>query len=194
MRHFHPAQVHPLEAAAAEESPAAPTVESSPPTDQNALTAAPAVVIDPAAAHPRPAHVNVQTPAPRADEQLTDACTGAPAAAGHQTAEQLGGPPALHRGGMGGTGSEWIACDECGKWRQAAVGNVARGPWTCSVNQDPRYHCRRLCPKHHMECRLHAEQGGQRDRTCMQHVSLNEHATNMAAFSAGSTHARCHRR
>ena len=66
--------------------------------------------------------------------------TDVPAAAGHQAAEQLGGPPALHRGGMGGTGSEWIACDECGKWRQAAVGDVARGPWTCSINQDPRCH------------------------------------------------------
>lgn len=69
-----------------------------------------------------------------------DAHTAAPAAAGNQAAEQLGGPPALHRGGMGGTGSEWIACDECGKWRQAAVGDVARGPWTCSINQDPRCH------------------------------------------------------
>lgn len=48
------------------------------------------------------------------------------------------GPPALHRGGMAGTGSEWIACDECGKWRQAAVGDVARGPWTCAMNADPR--------------------------------------------------------
>jgi CW-type Zinc Finger len=95
---------------------------------------------DPAAVHQPAAYADMHAAEPHAEEQLMNTHTGAPVAAGHQAAQQLGGPPALHRGGMGGTGSEWIACDECGKWRQAAVGDVARGPWTCSINQDPRCH------------------------------------------------------
>ena len=139
----HPAQVHPPEAAGPEDSPAARDAKTSLPADQadqRALRAASADMADPMAAHPQAVRIDMQSAGPHAEEQLIDTHTDAPVLAGDQAAEQLGGPPALHRGGMGGTGSEWIACDECGKWRQAAVGDVARGPWICANNTDLRCH------------------------------------------------------
>ncbi len=54
---------------------------------------------------------------------------------------QFLGPPALHKGSLGSGGMEWIMCDECNKWRQAATGTVARGPWECTMNKDPRCAC-----------------------------------------------------
>ena len=160
-----PAQVHPPEAAAAEHSPAGPPAEHSSPAEQDALRAASADMAYPAAARPQAVHADAQIAEPYAEEQLTDAYETAPAAAAHQAAEQLGGPPALHRGGMGGTGSEWIACDECGKWRQAAVGDVARGPWTCANNTNPRCHHRSRGNSDFKTCRARAQQDGQWDCT-----------------------------
>ena len=100
----------------------------------------------------------------------------------------------LFGGGMGGTGSEWIACDECGKWRQAAVGDVARGPWTCSINLDPRCCYIKSDSKRHLRCIVSDTEGVGECRYVPAKAQGLLMSTHRAVCAAGSTHARCRRR